>query len=327
MPAADPPAASLSPAPAVDPEMVADAVAGLSGTPKSLPCKYFYDERGSALFAEITRLPEYYPTRTEAAIFRARAGEIAAFLGENSVLVEFGSGNSEKTRVLLDACRDAGAPLAAYVPQDISGPFLAEVAAQLRAEYPGLPVLPVTGDFTKPVALPELPPHAAVAGFFPGSTIGNFGPPAAAAVLRNMRETLGPGCKLILGADLKKDAATLEAAYDDAAGVTAAFDRNLLTRLNRDAGADFDVDAYAHESRWNAAEGRVEMHLVADSPQTVTVGGTTVEIAAGESIHTENSYKFDPDLLRVLADAAGFRVETLWTDPEDLFAVAALVAL
>ena len=301
--------------------MLADVLAGLSGTPKSLPCKYFYDERGSELFERITRLPEYYPTRTEAAIFRDRAGEIAAFLGPDCVLVEFGSGNSEKTRVLLDSC-----DLAAYVPQDISGPFLEGVAAKLRAERPGLPVLPVTGDFTQPIVLPDLPPHGSVAGFFPGSTIGNFGPPAAAAVLRNMRQTLGAGCKLVLGADLKKDRATLEAAYDDAAGVTAAFNRNLLVRLNRDLGANFDADAYDHESRWNVDDGRVEMHLVARAPQTVTVGGTTVEVAAGESLHTENSHKFDRDLLHALADAAGFRVDTIWTDDADLFAVAALVA-
>ena len=171
------------------------------------------------------------------------------------------------------------------------------MAAKLRAEYPNLPVLPVTGDFAQLIELPELPPHGSVAGFFPGSTIGNFGPPAAAAVLRNMRQTLGAGCKLVLGADLKKDRATLEAAYDDAAGVTAAFNRNLLVRLNRDLGANFDADAYDHESRWNADDGRVEMHLVARAPQTVTVGGTTVEIAAGESLHTENSHKFDRDLL------------------------------
>ena len=306
--------------------MAADALAGLSGTPKSLPCKYFYDETGSDLFAQITRLPEYYPTRTEAAIFREHAAEMAAFIGSGAVLVEFGSGNSEKSRVLIDACRRLPGGLAAYVPQDISGPFLETVAAGLRAEYPGLPVLPVAGDFTRPIRLPDLPPHAATVGFFPGSTIGNFGPEAAAAVLRNFRETLGAEAELILGADLVKDAATLEAAYDDGAGVTAAFDRNLLTRLNRDAGCDFDPDAYAHESRWNAAESRVEMHLVARSPQTVTVAGSTVEIARGESIHTENSYKFTRDSIAELAAAGGFRVGTVWTDPEELFAVAALVS-
>ena len=310
----------------IDAAMAADALAGLSGTPKSLPCKYFYDERGSELFAQITRLPEYYPTRTEAAIFREHAAAMAAFVGRDAVLVEFGSGNSEKSRVLLDACLSSGNGLAAYVPQDISGPFLEGVAETLRAEYPGLPVLPVTGDFTRPIALPDLPPHAATVGFFPGSTIGNFTPRAAADVLRNFRETLGDGAKLILGVDLVKDAATLEAAYDDAAGVTAAFNRNLLTRLNRDAGADFDVDAFAHESRWNPAENRVEMHLVARSPQTVTVAGASVVIAAGESVHTENSHKFTRETLAALADAGGFGVETVWTDADELFAVAALAS-
>ena len=308
-----------------DAAMAADALAGLSGSPKSLPCKYFYDERGSELFAEITRLPEYYPTRTEAAIFRQHAAAMAEFIGPDAVLVEFGSGNSEKSRVLLDACGRVHGGLAAYVPQDISGPFLEGVAGTLRAEYPGLAVLPVAGDFTKPVRLPELPSHAATAGFFPGSTVGNFTPKAAGELLRNFRATLGGGAKLILGVDLIKDAATLEAAYDDAAGVTAAFNRNLLARLNRDAGADFDPAAYDHEARWNAGESRVEMHLVARAPQTVTVAGSTVEIAAGESIHTENSHKFDRGSLAALADAGGFRVETVWTDPREWFAVAALV--
>ena len=314
------------PAGSFDEAMAADALAGLSGDPKTLPCKYFYDERGSELFARITRLPEYYPTRTEAAIFREHAAAMAAFIGRDAALVEFGSGNSEKTRVLLDACRDAGAPLAAYVPQDISGPFLEGVAATLRQEYPGLAVLPVTGDFTRPIALPNLPPHAATVGFFPGSTIGNFEPAAAAEVLRNFKATLGDGAKLLLGVDLIKDAASLEAAYDDAAGVTAAFNRNLLARLNRDAGCDFDAEAYAHESRWNPGKRRVEMHLVARSAQTVTVAGSTVEVAAGESIHTENSHKFDRATLAALADAGGFAVQQVWTDPDGGFAVAALVS-
>ena len=304
-----------------DPAFLADVVAGLSGEPKSLPCKYFYDEAGSELFAAVTRAPEYYPTRTEAAIFAERAAEIAAFVGPDAVLVEFGSGNSEKTRALLDAC----APTA-YVPQDISGPFLESVAETLRAEYPGLPVLPVVGDFTKPVPLPELPPHRSVVGFFPGSTIGNFAPGPAAAVLRNFAEVLGPGCGLILGADLVKDAATLKAAYDDAAGVTARFNANLLARIDRELGADFDPAAFLHEARWNAAESRVEMHLVASSPQTVTVGGVRFDFAAGESIHTENSYKFTRGSLAALAAEAGFEVDTVWTDERERFAVAALRA-
>ena len=306
---------------------LSDVLAGLSGEPKSLPCKYFYDREGSRLFEAITRLPEYYPTRTEAALLTERAAEIARFVGPHAALVEFGSGSAAKTRTLLNACRKHVGGLAAYVPQDISGPFLETVAAGLREEYPGLTVRPVVGDFTQPVALPaDLPPHARVAGFFPGSTIGNFGPGAAAGVLRNFAATLGPGGGLILGADLVKDAATLTAAYDDAAGVTARFNRNLLARINRELGADFDPHAFLHEARWNARERRVEMHLVTSSPQAVTVGGTRFDFAAGESIHTENSHKFDRDSLAALAAEAGFAVETVWTDSRDWFAVAALVA-
>ncbi len=309
-----------------DPTFLADVLAGLSGEPKSLPCKYFYDDAGSRLFEQITALPEYYPTRTEAAIFAAEAERIARFIGPDAVLIEFGSGNSEKSRVLLDACRDAGAPLAAYVPLDISGPFLEGVAATLRTEYPGLPVLPVAGDFTQPVTLPALPPHRRRVGFFPGSTIGNFALPAAAAALRIFRKAIGTGGGLILGADLAKDAATLEAAYDDAAGVTAAFNRNLLVRINRELGADFPTDQFRHEARWDAAGSRVEMHLVTDAPRVVDVAGRRFEFAAGESIHTENSHKFTRDMLGGLAAEAGFTFDAVWTDPREWFAVAAMTA-
>ena len=278
------PAAALSadaPAAAPDPTFLADVLAGLSGDPKSLPCKYFYDETGSRLFTQITGVPEYYPTRTEAAIFAAETPRIARFIGPEAVLIEFGSGNSEKSRLLLDACRKHVGGLAAYVPQDISGPFLEQVAATLRGEYPGLPVLPVAGDFTQPVNLPKLPPHRRRVGFFPGSTIGNFAPPAAAAVLRTFRDAVGPGGGLILGADLAKDAATLEAAYDDAEGVTAAFNRNLLVRINRELDADFPTDRFAHEARWNPRRSRVEMHLVSDEARTVTVAGRRFAFRGG----------------------------------------------
>ncbi|MFH5802522.1 L-histidine N(alpha)-methyltransferase [Alienimonas sp. DA493] len=322
----DPSAAPASDVPAPERTFLADVLAGLSGEPKSLPCKYFYDETGSRLFEAITALPEYYPTRTEAAIFQNQAEPIARFVGPEAVLIEFGSGNSEKTRVLLDACRDHVGGLAAYVPQDISGPFLETVAGRLRAEYPDLPVLPVVGDFTQPVPLPELPPHRRRVGFFPGSTIGNFGPGAAAGVLRTFHDAVGPGGGLILGADLIKDAATLEAAYDDAAGVTAEFNRNLLTRINRELGADFPVDRFRHEARWNAKQSRVEMHLVADAALSATVAGRRFDFAAGESIHTENSHKFDRPMLDALAAEAGFAIDTVWTDPRELFAVAAMTA-
>ncbi|NNJ27839.1 L-histidine N(alpha)-methyltransferase [Alienimonas chondri] len=317
-----PPAESSAP----DHTFLADVLAGLSGEPKSLPCKYFYDGAGSRLFERITAVPEYYPTRTEAAIFAAEAERIARFIGLEAVLIEFGSGNSEKSRVLLDACEQYVSGLAAYVPQDISGPFLEEVANGLRAEYPSVPVLPVVGDFTQPVPLPDLPPHRRRVGFFPGSTIGNFGPTSAAAVLRTFHDTVGAGGGLILGADLIKDAATLEAAYDDAAGVTAAFNRNLLVRINRELNADFPVEEFRHEARWNASKSRVEMHLVTDAARSVTVANRRFDFAAGESIHTENSYKFSRDMLDGLAAEAGFTVNTVWTDPRGLFAVAAMTA-
>ncbi|QDT16837.1 L-histidine N(alpha)-methyltransferase [Alienimonas californiensis] len=321
-----PAAAPAADASAPDQTFLTDVLAGLSGDPKSLPCKYFYDAAGSRLFEAITALPEYYPTRIEAAIFRDQAEAIARFVGPGAVLIEFGSGNSEKSRVLLDACGEYVGALAAYVPQDISGPFLETVARRLRNEYPGLPVLPIIGDFTQPVTLPDLPPHRRRVGFFPGSTIGNFGPGAAAKVLRTFHDAVGPGGGLILGADLIKDGATLEAAYDDAAGVTAQFNRNLLTRINRELGADFPVDRFRHEARWNAEQSRVEMHLVADAPRTVTVAGRRFDFAEGESIHTENSYKFSRETLHALAAEAGFTIETIWTDPREQFAVAAMTA-
>jgi len=317
---------SESTAASADPQFLTDALAGLSGDPKSLPCKYFYDEAGSRLFARITAQPEYYPTRTEAAIFESEAERIARFIGPEAVLVEFGSGNSEKSRVLLDACSQHVGGLAAYVPQDISGPFLEKVAAGLRSEYPGLPVLPVAGDFTQPVPLPELPPHRRRVGFFPGSTIGNFAPPAAIQVLRTFHDAVGPGGGLILGADLAKDATTLERAYDDAAGVTAAFNKNLLVRANRELGGDFPIERFRHEARWNPRDSRIEMHLVSDDARTVTVAERTFDFAAGESIHTENSHKFSREMLAGLATEAGFTIETIWTDPKGWFAVAAMTA-
>ncbi|MEM9703480.1 MAG: L-histidine N(alpha)-methyltransferase, partial [Planctomycetota bacterium] len=241
-------------------------------------------------------------------------------------LIEFGSGNSEKSRVLLDACRQHVGGLSAYVPLDISGPFLETVAQTLRQEYPGLTVLPVAGDFTQPVELPALPPHRRRVGFFPGSTIGNFGPGAAAAVLRTFHDAIGVGGGLILGADLIKEAAVLEAAYDDAAGVTAAFNRNLLTRINRELDADFPVDSFQHESRWNARKSRIEMHLVSDAARSVTVAERRFDFAKEESIHTENSYKFSREMLSGLAAEAGFRIDAVWTDPDERFAVAAMTA-
>lgn len=294
------------------------ALAGLSGRPKGLSPKWFYDARGSDLFEEITRLPEYYPTRTERAILETRLEEIAAHVPPGAVLVELGSGASVKTRLLLD-----GLPhLSGYVPIDISETFLMQTAARLRADYPHLAVTPVVADFMAPITLPDLGGRPVV-GFFPGSTLGNLAPDGAVALLSRLRAWRDHGA-LILGVDLVKDAGTLEAAYDDAQGVTAAFNRNLLTRLNREADADFDLSAFRHKAVWNADAQRIEMHLESTRAQSVRVAGARIAFAAGETIHTENSYKFTPDSLSAMAQDAGWRVADLLTDPDRLFAVAVL---
>ncbi|MGW8704406.1 ergothioneine biosynthesis protein EgtB [Brevundimonas sp. NPDC055814] len=282
-----------------------DLVAGLASSPKSLPPKWFYDARGSELFEAITRLPEYYPTRQEAALLRRVAPRWAERFGPDAVLVELGSGASEKTRIVLDAAPD----LAAYVPIDISPTALEEAAARLRQAYPDLKVLPIVGDFEHLGVLPAEAGQGRRVGFFPGSTIGNLSPATAEALLRGARDMLGPDALFILGVDLIKDAPTLIAAYDDAEGVTARFNLNVLTRANRDLGADFDLDAFAHRAVWNEAEARMEMHLEALRPMTVRLGKLVFRLAQGETIHTENSRKFDEARVRALAEAAGWRVE------------------
>ncbi|WP_316013306.1 L-histidine N(alpha)-methyltransferase [Roseobacter sp. HKCCA0434] len=302
-----------------DPALHASALAGLTASPKTLEAKWFYDAAGSALFERITELPEYYPTRTEAAILRAGTDRLAAAVPDDAALVELGSGASVKTRILLDRLDH----LAAYVPIDISATFLAQVAEGLRAAYPALPILPVTGDFMSPVTLPPRIADRPKVAFFPGSTIGNLEPADATALLARIRDWPGIA-RFILGVDLVKDPATLTAAYDDAAGVTAAFNLNLLHRLNREAGADFDPDGFAHEARWNADAARIEMHLVSRHAQTVRLGDTEIAFAAGESIHTENSHKYTRDSLAGLAGVAGWRIADWMTDPDDLFAVSIL---
>ena len=303
------------------PQFLADVVAGLSGRLRSVPSKYFYDERGSELFDAITRLDAYYPTRTERAILEAHADSLVDAIGKGSALVEYGSGSSDKTRILLDALH-ARRTLAAYVPIDISEDYLLATAERLRAAYPGLPVLPVAADYTRPFALPDLPPETARrVVFFPGSTIGNFTPAEAEDFLRGARDVAGRGGAVLLGVDQKKDAAVLEAAYDDPEGVTAAFNLNLLARMNRELGADADPDAWAHEARWNEDEGRVEMHLRSLRGQTLRVGGRAFSFRAGETVHTENSYKYGPDGLARVAARAGLRRADRWTDPREWFAV------
>jgi len=300
----------------------ADLLAGLSATPKRIPPKYFYDPEGSRLFERITGLPEYYPTRTERRILETRARDIARFVPREAVLVEFGSGSSEKVRLLLDSLP----ALAAYVPVDISAEFLEWGAARLRRDFPGLAVLPVAADFTRPFALPPAVFGRPRAGFFPGSTIGNFEPHEAKEFLRHGARMLGTGSVLVIGVDLVKDSRILNAAYDDAAGVTAAFNLNLLARANRELGAHFDLDAFAHRAFYNAARQRIEMHLVSVRQQTVRVLDRAFAFAPGETIHTENSYKYTLDGFAALASEAGWRPEAVWTDDAQLFSVHVLRA-
>jgi L-histidine N-alpha-methyltransferase len=301
----------------------ADALAGLAGTPKTLPCKWLYDAEGCRLFEDITRLPEYYPTRTEVRILAESGADIAEAIGPGAAVVEFGPGDGAKAVQLLGALQ---APVA-YLPVDIAAEWLDAAAARVAAAFPQLKVRPVVADFTLPF---DLAGRAAGStthlGFFPGSTIGNFEPQEAVTFLRRARASLRPGARMLLGADLVKEAAILEAAYDDAAGVTAAFNLNLLARLNREAGADFDLSAFRHEARWNAGLERIEMHLVARHAQNVLVAGHRFRFGTGESIHTESSHKYRPARLRALAKAAGWRTVRMWTDPEQLFSVWLLEA-
>ena len=297
--------------------------AGLSLAQKTLPCKYFYDARGSALFEAICELPEYYPTRTELSIMEAHAPAMAERLGARCLLVEYGSGSSRKTRLLLDRLHDASG----YVPIDISRTALANSARDLAAAYPALEVLPVCADYTEPFELPH--PHVAPERrgvYFPGSTIGNFTPPQAQRFLARMARVAGPRGALLVGVDLKKDRATLERAYDDAAGVTAAFNRNLLVRINRELGGSFALDRFRHHARWDAAAGRVEMHLVSTEQQKVRVAGRPFWFDAGETIHTENSYKYDLANFAALAAGVGLAVREVWTDPAARFSVQYLTA-
>jgi dimethylhistidine N-methyltransferase len=287
-----------------------DVIAGLTARPKRLPPKYFYDEAGAQLFEEITALPEYYPTRCELAILRERAGEIAQFFPPGAALVEFGSGSSRKVRILLGAAPT----IAAYVPVDISSQMLLQEAHDLRRDYPDLAVLPVETDFTQAFTLPATVADAARVGFFPGSTIGNFEPHEACAFMRHAGRMLGPGANLIIGVDLVKEASVLHAAYNDAAGVTAAFNLNLLTRINRELDGDFDLAGFSHKAFYNSMRQRIEMHLVSKQRQKVKVAGRTIEFRTGETIHTENSYKYTLESFAALARGSGWTPVATWTD-------------
>jgi dimethylhistidine N-methyltransferase len=297
-----------------------DVVEGLSAARKTLKAKYFYDVKGSALFEQITELPEYYPTRTELAILRERAGEIVQHIPTWAALVEFGSGSSTKTRTLLRAATK----LAAYVPVDISAAFLAQEAKRLKEEFPALAILPVAADFTQAFDLPRPTRKRPRAGYFSGSTIGNFERDEAEAFLRHAGRILGPGAAMIVGVDRVKDAGVLRAAYNDAAGVTAAFNLNLLTRINRELGADFDLAGFEHRAVYVEDKERIEMHLVSNRRQRVRVGGASISFAWGETIHTESSHKYSVDSFRALARASGWNPVGHWTDARDHFSVHAL---
>jgi len=298
-----------------------DAVAGLTRHPKQLSPKYFYDAAGSDLFDQITRLREYYPTRTELGILRDRGAEIAAIIPKDAAVIEFGAGSTTKVRLLLESCS-----FGAYVPVDISGDYLTEQADSLRRDFSSLTVHPVIADFTTAFKLPDVVQDMPKVGFFPGSTIGNFEPHEACRFLRSAREILGPGALMIVGIDLEKDERILHDAYNDAAGVTARFNLNLLVRINRELGGNFDLSAFVHRAIYNKEQHRIEMHLIARKPQTVRLLGTTVSFRAGESIHTENSYKYSIERFGALARGSGWKVRTVWTDAAGMFSVQALVA-
>jgi dimethylhistidine N-methyltransferase len=298
----------------------AEVVAGLTSEPKTLPAKHFYDTNGSRLFERITELPEYYPTRTELQILSSHAADIARLLPDQTALVEFGSGSSKKASILLRAARH----VAAYLPVDISPEFLRQEADALRRDFPKLAVIPIDADFFQPFALPPEVTSLPRAGFFPGSTIGNFEPHEACTFLRNAGSILGSGAIFIVGVDLVKDRAVLNAAYNDAAGVTAKFNLNVLARINRELGANFNLKCFEHHAFFNRERSRIEMHLASIKRQKVKIGGETIEFRPGETIHTENSYKYTLKSFSALARGSGWSVKAAWTDPSKYFAVYAL---
>ena len=307
---------------------IADILAGLRAQPKTLPSRLFYDETGCVLFGKITGLPEYYVTRAEMALLAADADDIVSGTPAGSVLVEYGASDEGKAAMLL---RAGAGRLTAYVPIDIAGPALALLQDRMRRTHPALDVEPVEADFTAPVRLPAIAADRPRLGFFPGSTIGNFEPEMVLRFLRQARADLSRGAagtgapKFVIGTDLRKDPAVLLPAYDDAAGITAAFNRNILRHVNRIADADFDPDLFAHRAAWNAQEGRIEMHLVSRLPQVARVAGHAIAFAAGESIHTESSYKHTREGFLALAARAGWAPDGFWTDPAGRFGMHRLM--
>jgi dimethylhistidine N-methyltransferase len=315
-------ARDAAPAAGAREDFEADVLAGLASRQKTVPPKYFYDAEGSRLFEAITELPEYYPTRTEVALLRSIAPQIGRLISPRAALVEFGSGASVKTRIVLDAAPQ----VAVYAPIDISAAALDEAAAAIRRDYPGLTVAPLLEDFTRAISLPAEAQDRPVTGFFPGSTIGNFTPREARGFLEGARKLLGVGSRFLVGIDVVKDPSVLVAAYDDAAGVTAAFNKNLLRRINRELEADFDLDAFGHRAVWSPAQSRMEMHLESLRDQDVHVAGRGFHFAKGETLHTENSYKFTVDRFAELSREAGWTLETSWISEDPAFAVVSLMA-
>ena len=297
-----------------------DVIDGLSQHPKRLPPKYFYDATGSELFEQITVLPEYYPTRTELSILRDRAGAISAEIPDGAALVEFGAGATTKVRLLLNECK-----FSAYVPVDISGDFLKAQADALRRDFPALDVHPVAADFTTPFALPDQVKAMPKVGFFPGSTLGNFEPHEACSFMRSAREILHEGAQMVIGVDLEKDERVLYHAYNDSAGVTARFNLNVLVRINRELGGNFDLSAFRHRAIYNRERHRIEMHLISRRAQTVRVLGRSFSFRAGETIHTESSYKYSLERFTALARGSGWSPRQSWTDGAGMFSVHALV--
>jgi L-histidine Nalpha-methyltransferase len=298
-----------------------DVLAGLSAPIPAIPARWLYDRRGSELFDEITRLPTYYPTRTETAIFHSIMPEVAARVPKGAVVVEFGAGSQTKTPILLEAVAPA-----AYVPVDISGDYLEQGAAELQPRFPSIEVIPVVADFARPFSLPGGLEHLPRLGFFPGSTIGNFVPWSGTDLLRQFRALLGPGSQLLIGMDRVKPIERLMAAYDEPEGVTAEFNRNVLARINRELDGDIPVDAFRHEARWNDILSRIEMHLVAKRDVKFSIAGRSFRFAEGSSIHTENSHKYGQRGGRVLLLAGGWTPVAEWADPAGDFAEILAVA-
>jgi L-histidine Nalpha-methyltransferase len=319
-------------------EFERDVVLGLKNSPKRLSPKYFYNERGSELFEKICSTQEYYPTRTEIKILENSIDEISRYLGPDCLLFEFGSGSSTKTRILLDHLQK----LAGYLPIDISGEFLLQTAARLRSVYPAIPISPIIADFSKPLDLsksmarsggnPEkagrnsgssvvLPTARRRTGFLPGSTLGNFAPEDACRFLASTADLLGQDGYLLIGLDLVKEVSILEAAYNDCEGVTSEFNLNVLHRIKEELGASVEVESFSHKAFFNPAESRIEMHLYSRKEQNFEVAGETISFHEGESIHTENSYKYTPERFEMLANNAGFELVKTWTDPQKYFGV------